>query len=289
MNLALLLLVLAADWAGSAGGAAELDKQGRVVKLDLRSSWVTDSDMSVVAALPALRHLDLSQTRISDHGLQRLKPARAIASLNLYYAEQITDEGMAAVKGWKNLRELNLRGTKITDTTLEHLGALTTIEKLDAGYAQITDNGIDALGSLSNLKALMLGGNKLTDVGLQALRQIPTLRVLDLGGAQRTDSGLWSISVGEPGIEAVATLKDLEELGLAGTSVAARGIGKLKELPKLSRLDLKGCKRIGDDAVAALAALPALRSLELSGTSVTAPALAALRARLPNATILHSN
>ncbi|MBO0797680.1 MAG: hypothetical protein J2P31_02555, partial [Blastocatellia bacterium] len=97
------------------------DRNGRITGVDLRSSWVTDSDMMRLVELPYLSHLDLSLTRITDRGLQKLKNAPGIVELNLYYAEQITDEGMAAVRGWKQLKRLNLRGTKITDTTLEHI------------------------------------------------------------------------------------------------------------------------------------------------------------------------
>src|SRR5688572_4377312 len=126
MKLYLLLLLMNAaflspnpDWITEAGGEVEKDNAGRIIAVDLRSSWATDSDMARLAQLPNLERLDLSLTRITDHGLQQLKPAPGIVELNLYYAEQITDEGMAAVRGWKKLKSINLRGTKITDTTLE--------------------------------------------------------------------------------------------------------------------------------------------------------------------------
>src|SRR5262245_47960752 len=134
-----LTLAADSDWITNAGGLVTRDRAGRITGVDLRSSWVTDSDLPQLAAMPHLTYLDLSLTRITDHGLQQLKYAPGIVELNLYYAEQITDEGMATVKNWKKLKRLNLRGTKITDTTLEHLANLTTLESLDAGFEQITD------------------------------------------------------------------------------------------------------------------------------------------------------
>src|SRR5262245_62646744 len=125
----------------------------------MRASWVTDSDMRRLAELPYLTHLDLSMTRITDHGLQQLKNAPGIVDLNLYYAEQITDEGMAALKNWKRLKRLNLRGTKITETTLEHLANVTTLESLDDGFATIKDVGLDRLIPLQNLRELVIGVN----------------------------------------------------------------------------------------------------------------------------------
>lgn len=292
MRLLLLILMVVwmipanPDWIIEAGGTVTRDRAGRITAVDLRASWVTDSDLVQLAQLPHLTHLDLSQTRITDLGLQQLKAAPGIVELNLYYAEQITDEGMAAVKGWKKLKRINLRGTKVTDTTLEHLANVPTVEAIDVGFAQITDVGLDRLTPLVNLKELVIGGNKLTDMGLQALRQLPGLTHLSLSGSQRTDSGLWTISLTESGLEAIATLKDLRELRLDGLPVTARLLEKLKPLAKLERLSLQGCKRLGDDAASVLAALPALRVLDVKGSAMTEKGLAELRQAKPKVQIL---
>ncbi|MGH9852073.1 MAG: leucine-rich repeat domain-containing protein [Blastocatellia bacterium] len=283
-----LALTANSDWITEAGGVITRDRAGRITGVDLRASWVTDSDLPQLAALPYLTHLDLSLTRITDHGLQQLKNAPGIVELNLHYAEQITDEGMAAVKGWKRLKRLNLRGTKITDTTLEHLSKVTTLESLDVGFAQITDVGLDRLAPLQNLKELVISGNKLTDTGLQALRQLPSLTSLSLGGSQRTDSGLWTISLTELGLHTITTLKELRELQLDGMPVTARWLEKLKPLNQLERLSLQGCKRIGDDSAALLTSWPALRAVNLKGTAVTEKGLADLRRAQPAVQILFS-
>jgi Leucine-rich repeat (LRR) protein len=277
------------DWIAEAGGVITRDRAGRIIGVNLRSTWVTDSDLLRLAKLPHLTHLDLSLTRITDHGLQQLKDAPGIVELNLYYAEQITDEGMAAVKGWKKLKRLNLRGTKITDTTLEHLANVTTLESLDIGFAQITDVGLDRLAPLLNLKELAISGNKLTDVGLQALRQLPGLTSLSLGGSQRTDSGLWSISLTELGLDAITTLKDLRELRLDGMPVSVRWLEKLKSLSKLERLSLQGCKRLGDDGAPALGSWPSLQVVDLTGTPMTEKGIAGLRRAKPHARIFHGS
>lgn len=274
------------QWISDAGGAASRDRDGKIVAVDLRGSWVTDSDLGDLARWTSLSRLDLSLTRISDHGLQQLKHAPNITDLSLRYAELITDEGLVAVKGWKHLKRLNLRGTKITDTTLQHLSGVTSLEALDIGFVQVTDVGLDALTSLPSLKELAIGGNKLTDVGLQPLRQMPGLIHLDLSGAQRTDSGLWSISLTEPGLDAVATLKNLRHVRLNGIGVSARGLERLKSLVQIERLDLQGCSRIGDDAVPVLAAFPALRMVDLTGTAVTEKGIAALRRARPECKVV---
>lgn len=274
------------SWITEAGGVVTRDGSGQIMALDLRATWITDSDVSELARLPNLANLDLSLTRITDHGLQQLKNAPAITDLNLYSDELITDAGLSALKGWKHLKRLSVRGTKITDTTLQHLSGVTSLESLDAGYAQITDVGLELLTPLTNLKELTVGGNKLTDAGLQSLRQLPGLIYLDLSGAERTDSGLWSVSLTGPGLDAIGTLKNLRHLRLNGTLVSSRGIEKLAGLARIERLDLAGCQRIGDDVVPLLASFRTLQRVDLAGTQVTATGVAALRRANPKCTIL---
>ena len=274
------------SWITDAGGVITHNRSGQIVAVDLHATWITDSDIADLARLPNLAKLDLSLTRISDHGLEQLKDAPAITDLNLYYDELITDAGLSALKGWKHLKRLSVRGTKITDTTLQHLSGVTTLESLDAGYAQITDVGLELLTPLTNLKELAIGGNKLTDAGLQSLRQLPGLIYLDLSGAERTDSGMWSVSLTEPGLDAIATLGNLRHLRLNGTLVSARGLQRLIGLTKIEWLDLEGCTRIGDDVVPVLASFHNLQRVDLTGSQVTEKGVAELKRANPKCTIL---
>ena len=287
---ALASAAVAADnggWIEHAGGTVTRDAAGKIVAVDLRSSWVTDSDMPRLAQLPDLKKLDLSLTRISDRGMRALKSAPAIEELNLYFAERVTDEGTAVIKGWKHLKRVNFRGTKMTDVTLEFLGGIPTIEAIDAGYAETTDVGWEHLTPLTNLKWLTMGGNKLTDTSLQFLRTMPQIEYLDISGTQRTDSGLWSLGLSIAGVRAIATVKELRELRLAATAVNTQGLEALKALEKLERLDLQNCKQLSDSSGAVLATFKQLKILDLKGSSVGEKGVAMIRAALPNTQILY--
>jgi internalin A len=285
-------------WIEDVGGSVIRDPAGRITGVDLRASWVTDTDLRRLAQLPDLTYLDLSLTRITDQGMQDLKYLPGIVDLNLYYAEYVTDEGMAAIKGWKKLKRLNIHGAKFSDTTLEHISGITTLESLNIGSGMVTDIGLERLTSLTNLKELTLGGNKLTDAGLQALRQMHGLTYLDLGGRQGTDANVWAVRMSDVGLEAVLSLKELRELRFACTSI---GVGiegarfadvsyvsvttgwleKMKALPKLEKLKLQGCDRVNDDSIRALAGLPGLRQVDLKGSAVSEKGIAALKAAKP--------
>ena len=273
-------------WIEKAGGTVTRDSAGRVTVVDLRASWITDSDMPAMARMPDLKRLDLSLTRISDRGLRALKTAQGIEELNLYFAEQVGDEGAAVLRNWKHLRRLNLRGTKITDSTLEMLAGVTAIEWLDIGWAQITDTGLEHLSALTNLRWLTMGGNKLTDTALQFLHQMPQLEYLDIGGTQRTDSGLWSLLLNDGGVQAIASVTELRELRLNGTNITGRQLEMLKGLSKLERLSLQGCKRLKDDAANVLAEFRQLRAVDLKDSGVSAESASRVRAALPGCEVV---
>lgn len=298
---ALSLALWAADtgWIEAVDGSVIRDAQGKVTGVDLRGTWVTDSDLRKLNELPDLTYLNLSLTHITDQGMQEIKNLTGITELNLYFAEYVTDEGLAAIKGWKKLKTLNIHGTKISDSTLEHISGLTLLESLNVGSAMLTDVGLERLTTLPNLKALTIGGNELGDAGLQALRQIPTLAFLDLSGRQGTDSNVWAISLTETGLEAILTLKNLRELrvgctsigvGIEGTkfaevsamSVTPLWLERMKSLPRLEKLKLQGCDRLKDESVKTLIAMPALKEVDLKGTGITEQGVAALRAAKPN-------
>src|SRR5262245_49689165 len=52
------------DWITEAGGVVIRDRAGDITGVDLRSSWVSDSDLPQLAEFPQLTYLDLSLTRI---------------------------------------------------------------------------------------------------------------------------------------------------------------------------------------------------------------------------------
>lgn len=266
---AAVLAAAANDWIAALDGKAELGPDGAVRELSFRQGWVSDADLDLVAKLDKLERLDLSATRVTDLGLLKLKDLKNVRELNLFYAELVTDEGLAAMRNWTKIERINARGTKVTDNTLALLAGKTAITALDIGYAEVTDSGLQHLSTLTNLRELAFGGNKLTEVGLQVLRTLPQLRSLDLSGKQRTDSGLWTLGTTDLGLDAVATVTELRELNLSGLGITGRGLGKLKPLANLERLDVHACKRVGDDAAAFLASLPALKWVDVRDTAFT--------------------
>ena len=263
-------------WIARLGGTVETGPSGEIVAVKLAGSWVNDSELLDLAALPGLERLDLSHTRISDEGLLYLRPARRIRELNLLYAEQITDQGMNAIKLWKELRHLNVRGTRIGDGTMAVAGTLPQIETLDVSATAITENGLDNLIPLVKLKRLELGRNRLREDALVILRLVNDLEWLDLSGPravnrnQRSDANAMASAL----VEAIGELSLLRVLKLGHLTMDAAGLKHLAgKLPRVERLGLELCPRVDDVCLAVLAAWPSLKHVDVQETAITAAGL----------------
>jgi len=247
------------------------DPAGEIVELDLTGTWVSDADMAKVAQLRHLRKLDLSQTRISDSGLEHLKSLQNITDLNCYYAEYLTEDGIAHLRNWKHLERLNLRGTRVTSKVFDSLAKLTSLRSLDIAFTQVEDEGFDQLSALTKLEHLAIGGNRLSGAALPLLKLLPALVSLDVGGIQRVDSGLWGLPLTGENLALIGELKQLRSLSLAGATLADRGVDKPGN-PEAERSELGDLQKLAD--------LVNLERLDLSRLPVTAEGLRPL-ARLP--------
>lgn len=286
-----LLAADSTDWITRLGGKVERDSSGRIVALNLRGTWVSDTDLFSVAAMRDLEILDLSHTRITDEGMLRLKSLPKVRDLNLFYAEWITDQGLTAIRDWKHLKRLNVRGTRISDGTLEIVSHIAGLEALDVAHTSVTDNGLDYLITLVGLKELALGRGRLTNSSFEMLRMLPTLTHLDLSGARPAPPDMPGRStarqtIPEASIRAMAELKDLRVLRLGYSAITPGDLKILSALANVEKLGLEGCRRIDDSAMEELARWQNLKYLDVQDTAVTQKGVEKLRQVRPAAVVL---
>ena len=278
----LLALFAIGSLIDALGGRVDRDAGGQVTGLHLRASWVTDGDLLEIAALPQLRRLDLSQTRITDQGLAYLKSATGLRDVNLAYAEKIGDPAHAVIKHWKNLQRLNLRGTLVSDETAAAAAALPDLEFLDIADSIVGDVGVDALTAARKLKTLAMGNTRISETGFQSLRQFTTLSHLDLSGKRHGSPS----KISQRGIEAIASLRQLRSLRLGHSSFPDKDLAMLATMPGIEELGLAFCPDVADGALRNLIGWKSLRRVDLHGTKVTAEGIAVLRQARPELRVL---
>jgi hypothetical protein len=219
-----------------------------------------DATLCALAALPALKSLRVRATKLTDRGMEALRPLSKLTRLEIVGAGLLTSEGLRPVGELKSLVALRITFCPgIGDAGVRIVSGLGGLEDLDLFVpGRITDEGLAAVAKLPGLKRLRLEELKeVTVAGWSALARTPTLR----------DLTIYWCPLGDAGLAELARLKDLEILAVYQ--------GRKEEGP------------ITDEGVLKLQGLTNLRRLFLNGTQVTLEGMKALQARLPGQFAAH--
>ncbi|MFO1092249.1 MAG: hypothetical protein U0992_02910 [Planctomycetaceae bacterium] len=199
------------------------------------------------------QHLNLSDTRITDDGLDCLKDLSTVEDLDLS-GTQVTGAGLKHLAALPKLHELRLSETAVTDLGLADLKNLPELRGLDLSGTRITDAGLQQLATMSNLWGLNLSQTEISDVGIAHLKDLPELHDLDLSRTRVTDAGL----------KHVAGMPSLWRLNLSQTTITDEGLRELKGAQSLMYLFVSGTS-VSDAGAAELhESLPGLRQIDRS-------------------------
>lgn len=258
MILALCLLLQDAQ-ALRDKGAKVVEAKGVVVTIEAGdvSSW-TEADFRSLAAFPALKTLSFSKG-LTDASLAWLSGLPALETLQTNLSG-MTDEGTKALAGVRTLRSLKLfhPAKAFTGTGLAHLADLPELRSLTvAGSYAFGDAGMEAVAKLSRLEEFRTWHVGHTLEGVRHLKSLKRLKRLTLGQV---------LSYKPP------------------TSLSDDTLSILAEMPALESLQLEEA-RLSLDALRRLRALPDLKALALRGIEISEADLATLRSELPRTKI----
>ena len=261
-------------------------------------------DLSALAGLAQLQHLDLGYNEVAD-----LTPLSGLT--NLTYLNLVTEASSTPLARLRRLQHLSLASRSITD--LSPLSGLTDLQTLYLWNTAVTDitplagltalqkfalpaniEDISPLAGLTELQTLTLPRNAITDItplaGLTRLRtldltsnliadlsplaELHGLTTLDLGRNQIRDisalaelTTLQYLYLGHNDISDIsplAGLTTLQELGLSDNDIS--DISPLAGLTTLQELGLSD-NDVSD--ISPLAGLTALQTLLLAGNSIS--------------------
>lgn len=148
---------------------------------------------------------------------------------------------------------------------------------IDLDGRDVSDEQLSQLATLSDLKSLNLSNTAITDVGLKQLTSLKKLKFLYLFGTRVTDAGMASI----------VTLPRLEVLCLDSTEITDLGLKTLEDLPRLEKLHVHSRAKVTDVGLESLQKHTRLFELRIGGPHVSEKAIDALKAALPNCTIVY--
>lgn len=196
---------------------------------------ITDDGLESLGKIKELRRLSLSDTVISDDGLDVLaRVCPGIQDLELLGLD-ITAEGLKALRGLYSLKKLEISQIPLNDECVRMI-ATHPLEELWIANALVSDVGVEMLSNCASMKTLVLSVNQyVTDDSIPHLLKLEKLEHLDLRYT----------AVTEQGVAELAKLPRLRSLLLNGTK--AQRAGNLSSLfPKGSVSKPSDVGRVGD-------------------------------------------
>ncbi|CAN1289990.1 F-box/LRR-repeat protein 14 [Linum perenne] len=209
------------------------------------------------AELKKLRVLSLAFNNITDAILAHLKGLKYLESLNLDSCK-IGDEGLANLSGLP-LKSLELSDTEVGSSGLRHLSGLTQLESLNLSFTLVTDSGLRRLSGVTSLRSLNLDARQITDAGLAALTSLTELAHLDLFGARISDTGT----------NCLRYFKNLQSLEICGGGITDAGVKNIKDLSRLTVLNLSQNSNLTDKTLEMISGLEELVSLNVSNSLIS--------------------
>jgi eukaryotic-like serine/threonine-protein kinase len=198
-------------------------------------------------------------------------------------ATVITDEGIKALKSKSDIEELGLHNDLITDAGVDSFTHLH-LQTLDLSATRVSDDGLKKVSDkIPSLKNLILNNLNITDAGIGYISRLPQLnrlcanktkslsdKALSYLGKAKTLTSLEledNKQITTEGIVHLVILRNLTYLDLAKTGVDNRCASTLKQLTRLSGINLAGTA-VDDQTIATLAPLK-LNELNLSKTKIS--------------------
>ncbi len=209
-------------------------------------------------------------SKLGDAEFRLIGQLSDLKSLTLYgQCKGLTDETLPHLSGLTKLEELGTDGIQVSDAGLAKLTALTSLRSLSFFHPSFGMKGFDgsgfaALKSLPKLERLTIAGTPFDDKGMTAVAEIkqlrdfrtwhtyqtqagnasltklPELKSLWLGQRlRRYDGGSNALSLDDSTFDVLSKLKTLEALTLDEARLSLAALQRLKELPRLKKLELR--------------------------------------------------
>ena len=251
-------------------------------QLDLQRSSIKDNSLRKIGAMYTLKTLDLTDTSISDRGLQFLVGSN-IEDLNLSSCLFLTDKCARSLSRMRNLRILNVSTTDISDESVKLLATLPKLEELRLSNTNITDKTLRNLAQNRTIKRLQLGSTKITIDGIRAIRNLPieqikvqsckafdddcmilaakqwpNLTLLDVDGTRITKRGFAAVGhlqglelltaanlhASDEDIQPIINLRNLVSLNLSENQISDALMNEIAKMPNLTKVYLTGCEDV---------------------------------------------
>lgn len=220
--------------------------------LDLSHNSIDDELARKIAGIRSLEHLDLSRTQLTDSGLEAVAQLPALRTLSIG-ATATTAETVKRVERDRNLKGLYEEWVrwKFWALTGEAAGVSSTMLDITEKTV-LRDEALPLLAELPELRDLVIRQSAPIPVALLSkfgssgsFKNVRILSGVDASNASALPAFASAVEMSLHGLDspdavlgAVARLPNLQTLSVVADNLTGQGIGGLKDLPELRRLQI---------------------------------------------------
>ena len=154
-----------------------------------------DEAIPLVAELPYLTHLELTNTNLTDEHMKTVRGLRRLKSLVLS-GTGIGDEGLKQVASLK-IDTLYVDGTEITPAAMDIVGGMTDMKILDISSADVLSN-LEPLKKLTSLEWLVLENTEIDSSAVDIIKELASLKRLTIKGSTISPEDLERLKIAKP-------------------------------------------------------------------------------------------
>ena len=230
----------------------EISTQGKEQILPVEANWkirvpVLDKDAwTFVGEQNSVVDLNLERCKVDDFAFERVCHLTNLKSLKIWSTTPVSLEAFEKILQLKNLESLRVQDVGIDSERMEILGKLTGLDSLDIAFNDDIKSGdLKYLKSLKNLGNFTIGNPKL-----------PMKEVVDF----------------------VNSMPKIKHLGIRTLPEEKKQLEALKNLKKITSLDMSKCGSVDVETLGYIAKIPSVLALDLSRTNVNSENLVKLNA-----------
>ncbi len=162
------------------------------VCLVLSGSSIADKDLAYVNHLSGLRRLELEDTDIGDAGLAQLNKLNKLEYLRL---TSTLVKGMSLERLWGSpLKTLHIDSVALDTTAFLRLAHFRELRCLNLNRSTASDSALNQIAKLPHLEALSIADNiHVTDAGIKKLASLKYLQRLDVANTSVTPVGILAL------------------------------------------------------------------------------------------------
>ena len=242
-----------------------------------RGSGLTSAALPIIARIPNLEDLRISNCPISGETLATLTKANNLVRLEFtpFYNVNVTDDQIAELNSCHKLQSLNIRGAGVTENCLTALVTLKELQQVEI-YTDLTDAGIKSLTQLKSLTEISAAGEQITDSGIALLASLPHLEKISLHRCSLLSGRCFA---------KLNQLTNLKSITLYSVGLTDEGLASLAMLPNLESLEISNSTSFTEKGLENLTKLPHLQRLYIHGANIPPELLRQLREKMPSCEI----